>query len=265
MIKSNMIRLCIIIALSLSMLCGCGSNKGSDNDTKQSPPVEATKNEDINNETKNNIDSTPANIDSTSTQDNHAVNPENTENPVSSATNTPIASDNTPVEVKSEGNIQLVADKYTAAKGEIIKVELTVKDVPNLAAYQVNIEYDPSVLQAVDPDTGTPLANDTQPKDGNILVNSKYGTIPINNHNVEKGILNFGKTYINFNMYKSDGAPENTGVLAVVGFKVLEEKSTFISFKDSDAMLGSFFGTFLFDWDGNKLTEYTVAQPVRIN
>ena len=43
MIKSNMIRLCIIIALSLSMLCGCGSNKGSDNDTKQSPPVEATK------------------------------------------------------------------------------------------------------------------------------------------------------------------------------------------------------------------------------
>ena len=58
---------------------------------------------------------------------------------VSSATNTPIASDNTPVEVKSEGNIQLVADKYTAAKGEIIKSGIVRQDIPNLAAYQVNI------------------------------------------------------------------------------------------------------------------------------
>jgi hypothetical protein len=156
-------------------------------------------------------------------------------------------------------------DKNTAAKGEIIKVELTVKSIPNLVAYQVNIKYDPSVLQAVDPDTGEPLANDEPPKDGNILVNSSYGVIPVNNHSIEKGILNFGKSYINYNKYKSDGKPEHSGVLAIIGFKVLEETSTAIAFEDVGSMSGAITGTFLFDWDGNQLTGYTVVQPGKIN
>ncbi|NLP13238.1 MAG: cellulosome anchor protein [Clostridium sp.] len=248
MIKSNILKLCIIFALLFSLLCGCWSDTGSNDNMKPSPSVEPT----------NNTDSTPI-------QELQTIEPKNTENPIISATHTSFSPVNTPSEVKADGNIQLVMDKNTAAKGEIIKVELTVKNIPNLAAYQVNIKYDPSVLQAVNPDTGMPLANDESPKDGDILVNSSYGLIPINNHSIEEGILNFSKSYINYNKYKSDGKSEHSGVLAIIGFKVLEEKSTAIAFEDADFMSGAISGTFLFDWDGNKLTNYTVAQPSQIN
>lgn len=255
MTKSNLLKLFIIFALLFSVLCGCQTDNGSKNNVEPSP---------------SNIESSPTvehtnNADPTPTEGMQTIETENTEEPIISATHTPFSPDNTSAEVNIDRSIQLVMDKNTAAKGEIIKVELTVKNIPNLAAYQANIKYDPSVLQAVNPDTGEPLANDEPPKDGNILVNPSYGVVPVNSHSVEKGVLNFGKSYINYNKYKSDGKPEHSGVLAIIGFKVLEETSTAIALEDAGSMSGAITGTFLFDWDGNQLTGYTVVQPGKIN
>jgi len=56
-----------------------------------------------------------------------------------------------------ENYIALELNKNKAAVGETIKATVRVNNIKNLAGYQVNIVYDPNVLQPIDPVTGAPF------------------------------------------------------------------------------------------------------------
>ena len=176
-------------------------------------------------------------------------------------------SNNNVVNAKSiEGDhIYLELDKDKAQVGEIILAKVNVNNINNLAGFQINIKYDPEILEAINPDTGEALRRRTMPKDGDILVNDDYSVISMVSNDIENGILNFGKTYTYFEEYKKSGNDENTGTLAVIGFKVLKEETTSIGFEDTPTMPNSILGTMLYDWDGKKITSYTASQPSTIN
>ena len=105
----------------------------------------------------------------------------------------------------------------------------------------------------------------TFPKDGDILVNDNYKVLTMASNNIEEGILNFGKTYTFFDEYRKSGNGENTGTLAVIGFKVLKEEPVSVGFEDTVTMPGGISGTLLYDWKGNRITNYTTSQPFTIN
>jgi len=73
----------------------------------------------------------------------------------------------------SDGQIELKLDKEQAKVGDIIKAAINISDINNFAGYQVNIKYDPAVLQAVNPVTGEPMSDKSMPADGTILVKYK--------------------------------------------------------------------------------------------
>ena len=52
---------------------------------------------------------------------------------------------------KDSSYITMTFDKNTAEVGEIIKATLKVNKIDNMSGYHVNIKYDPTVLQAVNP------------------------------------------------------------------------------------------------------------------
>lgn len=162
-------------------------------------------------------------------------------------------------------SIELQLDKNAAKVGEVIKATLNVNDISNFAGYQVNLKYDPEVLQPVN-SKGIEYTNTTIPENGTILNNEDYGALPQALHNVDAGILNFGKLYTNLEDYRTDGIAETTGSIAVIYFKVLQEKATSVVFAETKVIPGSNNGTILFDWKGDKINSgYAVVQPGLIN
>lgn len=176
-------------------------------------------------------------------------------------------SNNNVVNAKSteENYLSLELDKNKAQVGEIILAKVNVYDIGNLAGFQINIKYDPEILEPVNPDTGDTMKTRTMPKDGDIIVNDNYSVITMASNDLKEGILNFGKTYTYFDAYRKTGNAERTGTLAVIGFKVLKEEPTSIGFEDSVRMPNSICGTLMYDWEGNRITNYTTSQPSVIN
>lgn len=250
MLKTNLIKSGIIIVLLLSVLTGCGRSEG---------PVNA--------EPTTTVESNKEPVYSESPGPKQTIKPDETQNTEQNSnvaqTSKPESTQPSPSE--SSGSIKMVIDKNIAKKGEIIRAEIFVDNIQGIAGYQVNIKYDPSILQAVDPDSGAPITKRQMPKDGNILVNSKYEFMPLASNDIERGVLNFGKLYINLNDYKNSGNPENSGVIAVIGFKVLEEKSTTVTFEDVATMPDALSGTMLFDWNGKRASGYKIIQHDKIN
>ncbi|NLG90191.1 MAG: S-layer protein, partial [Clostridiaceae bacterium] len=67
--------------------------------------------------------------------------------------------------------VEMVLDKTTANLGDVITATIKVNKMPNLGSYQLNIKYDPTVLQAIDVETGEAFEEGTFPKGGTVLVN----------------------------------------------------------------------------------------------
>ncbi|MDQ2088241.1 cohesin domain-containing protein, partial [Herbivorax sp. ANBcel31] len=98
-------------------------------------------------------------------------------------------------------SIKMELDKTVASVGDIIKADLKVEDITTFSGYQVNIKYDPEMLELVSP----------MPEAGDILNNENYG-IQTASDDEEKGILNISKNYLYLEDYREDGNPEETGV-----------------------------------------------------
>ena len=183
------------------------------------------------------------------------INGEDSDNTVD-PTNPPVGSDS---------NISLELDKNSASIGDIINATIKVENIHYVSAYQINIKYDPEVLQPINPDTLKEFNSGTMPVDGTIVANSEYGPFSIAANDIEKGVLNFGKSYVYMNDYCMSGKGENsTGTIGTIAFKVLKEQNTSISFAETDTMPNSVLGTLLYDWDGNRITDYLVTQPENI-
>lgn len=166
----------------------------------------------------------------------------------------------------TESSIKLELDKTTAAVGDVIKASIVVNNVNGFAGYQVNIKYDPTVLEAVRIDTGAAYTNTTIPESGTILNKAEYGVLPIASSSISQGILNFSKAYTNLLDYKADGAAETSGTVAVIGFKVRKAEQTKIEFAQTNTMPTAVAGVLLFDWNGNKMTSgYSIMNPPAIN
>ncbi len=164
--------------------------------------------------------------------------------------------------------ITLDLDKTDAAVGDIIKAGVRINDIDRFVGCHVNIKYDPSVLQAVNPVTGDAFTDKTIPPTGNILINEEY--LPyfyLIDNNINDGILNFARMYSNLQLYVANGNIETTGIIAEVGFKVISAKTsaTSIRFEDTPSMEEAISGTSLFDWDFVKLENYSVIQAPEIN
>jgi len=78
---------------------------------------------------------------------------------------------------------------------------------------------------------------------------------------IRKRILNFALAYSYIAGYKETGVAEESGIIAKIGFKILQKKSTAVKFQDTLSMPGAISGTQLFDWDGEVITGYEVIQP----
>lgn len=158
-------------------------------------------------------------------------------------------------------------DKTNAGVGDIIKASVRINQIDNFLGCQINIKYDPSVLQAVNPITGEAFTEVTPPVTGNILVNEKY--IPyyyLVTNDLNKGTLYFARMYSNISEYIEGGKPETTGIIAEIGFKVISSNvsSTSIRFEDTPFMTDPISGTILFDYDFVTNKYYTVNQAPAI-
>lgn len=166
---------------------------------------------------------------------------------------------------ENAGIVKMDFDKTYAEVGDIVTATLRVNQITNLSAYQVNIKYDPQVIQPVDDDL-QPYCEDTVPTGATILNNSKYSPMSIASNNLYSGILNFGAGYMNLLSYKQSGIAQTSGILAVIKFKVINSKQVQIKFSVSDAIPESNTGVNLIDWDGSKIIGgFTVQQPQIVN
>ncbi|GAE88743.1 S-layer homology domain-containing protein [Acetivibrio straminisolvens] len=164
-------------------------------------------------------------------------------------------------QAESVPSIELVFDRNTGEIGDILIGTVRINNVKNFAGFQVNIVYDAKVLMAVNPETGKELGSSEFPSGRTLLKNNDFGPLQMVSNNKEEGILNFGATYTYLNEYREAGAAEESGVIAKVGFKILQKKNTAVKFEDSATMPGAVSGTFLFDWNGENITGYKVIQP----
>ena len=191
----------------------------------------------------------------------------NASTPTKAATYTPTTSiAPTPTAVSSvppEAEVYVTVDKTTADVDDIIKATLNIKGFDVVAGYQVNLKYDPTVLQPVYLD-GTPYDDSSSPECGTLL-QKRYSGTDIASNDLTKGILSFGRTYMLLDSYRASGVKENTGSLAVIGFKVLKAASTRIVLENSTTLTNPVTGTMIFDWYGNQLYGYTVTQAQTIN
>jgi hypothetical protein len=164
-----------------------------------------------------------------------------------------------------DSTIGLQLDKTKAKVGEVITATINLNNFSSIAGYQVNLKYDPEVLQPINK-SGNPYTNFTNPESGTLLTNSDFGVLPQASNNTTAGILSFGKVYTNLEEYRATNMPETSGSVAVLSFKVLSEKPTSIVFEDTNKMPNAVTGTNVFDWNGNRITSgYTVAQAGIIN
>ena len=161
--------------------------------------------------------------------------------------------------------ITIEFDKTNAEVGEIVKAAVKVNKIMNFAGYQINLKFDPDVLQPIKP-SGSAYSNSTIPSSGTLIANSEFSPINAVSHNLSKGIMNFAKMYTMLEYYRMSDMTEETGTIAVIEFKVLKDVETFVKFENSSTMPNGKDGTMLFNADGDRiLSGYSVIQPAKIN
>jgi subtilisin family serine protease len=136
------------------------------------------------------------------------------------------------------GIVKMEFDKTSAAVGDIITATLKVEGVNYFSGSQVNIKYDPAVVQPVDNNL-QPYNENTRPAGGNILINNDYSPISYASNDLSRGILNFCNGYIDLLGYKEGAIAETFGTLAVIKFKVLSNNQIQIKFENTERMPGS--------------------------
>lgn len=168
----------------------------------------------------------------------------------------------TPTSTSANSYISIDFNKETAVVGDVIKATIKINNIDNFAGCHINIKYDPNVLMAVDAKTGTPYKNNTVPEDGGLLVDNDYSPFKEADNDLNKGVLNFSKAYLNLEAYRNNSDAEKSGILGVIGFRVLKEGNTSVYFEDTSSLPNAITGTILFDWYGNRITSgYSVVQP----
>jgi hypothetical protein len=260
--NKKMALLLVGIVLMISLFAGCRSDNDKDKDENTKDPVVTDSNASGNNNTTEsggNKEGSNGGIDNT--DKGQKVTNEDTR----LIKDVDIESIPVPNEPSTSNYIQLKVDKNQGEVGDIIRAEININLAANFAGYQINIKYDPEVLQPVNYDTHEPFGKGTKPSGATILTNQDFLPMNLADNDTANGILNFGTTYTNYPDYKESGTAEKSGVLGVIGFKILKKETTVIGFENSEAMPTGKLGTMLFNWDGNRLSSYEVVGVQKIN
>jgi len=134
-------------------------------------------------------------------------------------------------------------DKTKVKVGDIITATIKIENMKNFAGYQLNIKYDPTMLEAIELETGSAIAKRTWPvTGGTVLQSDNYGKTTAVANDVGAGIINFAEAYSNLTKYRETGVAEETGIIGKIGFRVLKAGSTAIRFEDTTAMPGAIEG-----------------------
>lgn len=162
-----------------------------------------------------------------------------------------------------KGSLTLSVDKAIADQGEIITATLSIKNIKNFAGYQANIKFDPTVLKPVIPFGADllPYQNLTAVEPGTLLANTKFSPVDVVFHDLDIGILSFGRSYLQLASYRNSGSIETTGSIAEIKFKVLRSIPTEIYFKNTNILPNGFLGTALFNYNAEQTTYYDIIQP----
>jgi hypothetical protein len=170
------------------------------------------------------------------------------------------------VHADSNSSISIELDKTEAKVGDMIKATIKVTNIENFSGYQVNLRYNPTVLEAYDPSSGNKYEESTNPSGNDILLNQSFSPLPMSDNIPSGGVLNFGRSYLSLADYKNSGKAETTGTLAVINFKVIKDAATELIFEDLGTMPGSVDGTLLFNWEGKQIKSgYDVKMSPKIN
>ncbi|HEY9058954.1 MAG TPA: S-layer homology domain-containing protein [Pseudobacteroides sp.] len=168
------------------------------------------------------------------------------------------------INVNANSNSQFIleSDRTSIKIGDTVKVSLRIKDFPSFAGYQANINYDPTVLKPAYSD-GTYYDGTSTPETGDIL-QKRYSPTDMGAHNLDKGNLTFGRTYMNMASYEASGNPESSGTLAYIYFEVLKTANTEIKLENAASLTNAVSGTMAFDWKGAQFSDYTVLGAVSL-
>ncbi|NLL06806.1 MAG: cohesin, partial [Clostridiaceae bacterium] len=185
-----------------------------------------------------------------------------TPTPEVTTTATPVP---TPTSSTSSSYITIDFDKTEAEVGDTVKATVRINKISKISGYQINLKYDPNVLQPIKP-SGASYTNSTIPSSGTIITNDNFAPINAVSHKLSEGILNFCKLYMKLEEYRLSEEYEDTGTIAVIEFKLLKDDQTAITFENTYLMPNAINGTMIFDADGNRITSgYSVVQPEKIN
>ncbi|HQD27731.1 S-layer homology domain-containing protein [Acetivibrio saccincola] len=163
------------------------------------------------------------------------------------------------VSADNESNLILEFDKTEAEVGEIIKVTARVNNIKKLAGYQINISYDPDVVEVVNPDTGSTSSVIVT---GDLITDSRFLPLPVLSNDKDTGLIAIGRIYINLPEYQEKGQVKETGILFETGFKILKKEKTEIKLTN-ERLPGGIDGTVLFDWEGKHIKDYEVIGAIQ--
>lgn len=119
-----------------------------------------------------------------------------------------------------------LTQNIVAYGNDTIDVAIVADNVTNLDTYQIEIQFDPKILQFVGGYEEDPFILGIE----NILKKNGGKTIGFQALENKQGALNITNTLIGSNTAQ---APEGTGVLAIISFKVLEKGTSTISVKSA--------------------------------
>jgi subtilisin family serine protease len=166
---------------------------------------------------------------------------------------------------QNPGTVSMTFDKTTAAVDEIITATIRVDNISELAGYQVNLIYDPEVVQPVKDDLSD-YGESTVPSGREILLDDDYWPLTMASNDLHNGSLNFGVGYLSVDDYRQNGVAETTGIIGVVKFKVLQNYRIQMKFENPESMPYATDGVSLVNWYGYGIEYgFTVQQPTDAN
>ncbi len=162
--------------------------------------------------------------------------------------------------------------------GEFFDVYVTATEMFILGQVEVNIAYDPSMIQVVDDNGDASNTVITTGADLDMFQDAAYAPFTTGGVDEVTGRINFTRGYNDLPAYRASVATndaEHTGKFARIRFKVLDQTQTELYFINNSAITtqGGFDGTLAFDRNdypillttGEYHVGYLVAAPLYIN
>jgi len=121
-----------------------------------------------------------------------------------------------------DASISAIENKASVNTEQTISVAIVAQNVNNLDTYQMDVVYDPDILELVNTVEDDPVVAGLT----NILKKNKGFTLGFTATKTQAGMVNIANTLVGNN---PDQAPEGSGIMAILTFRKLQPKETVLS------------------------------------